>query len=281
MNKVYTVFISSTYEDLKEYRQAAIQAVLSLGHLPLVMENFNSRPFEPKEVIRSYLEKTDYFILILGNCYGSIIKEDNISYTEFEYNEAKRLEIPTLVFFANSKINLSDDKDVCTRLNLENIDYDLRYKKLNEFRDKLKTTRSYFKSIEDLKALIISSLSITKDECERPGWIRGGSISNISEYTVKVNLVKDKIKSDEYEKIKNKLFNLNQYLYPSSKTMPMRPIKIIGDDYLICICFIIKAETLFVAQKRKEQFEEFVKDEVFFHSCDLELFNGFSKIKIK
>lgn len=40
MNKRYQIFISSTYEDLKEERQKVTQAILKLYHFPIEMEMF-------------------------------------------------------------------------------------------------------------------------------------------------------------------------------------------------------------------------------------------------
>ena len=40
MNKKLQVFVSSTYTDLIEERQAAVQAILDAGHIPAGMELF-------------------------------------------------------------------------------------------------------------------------------------------------------------------------------------------------------------------------------------------------
>lgn len=42
MNKRYQIFISSTYEDLKEERQKVTQAILKLYHFPIGMEMFHA-----------------------------------------------------------------------------------------------------------------------------------------------------------------------------------------------------------------------------------------------
>ena len=42
MAKKYQVFISSTFDDLKEHRDAVMKAVLQLGHLPVDMKMFNA-----------------------------------------------------------------------------------------------------------------------------------------------------------------------------------------------------------------------------------------------
>jgi hypothetical protein len=38
--KKLQVFVSSTYEDLREERQAAVEAILTAGHIPAGMRDF-------------------------------------------------------------------------------------------------------------------------------------------------------------------------------------------------------------------------------------------------
>ena len=42
MNKKLQVFVSSTYTDLIEERQAAVEAILDAGHIPAGMELFKA-----------------------------------------------------------------------------------------------------------------------------------------------------------------------------------------------------------------------------------------------
>ena len=42
LNRKLQVFVSSTFEDLKDERQVAVQAILDAGHIPAGMELFRS-----------------------------------------------------------------------------------------------------------------------------------------------------------------------------------------------------------------------------------------------
>jgi hypothetical protein len=42
MNVKYQIFVSSTYEDLKDERNEIIKACLNMGHIPVGMEMFNA-----------------------------------------------------------------------------------------------------------------------------------------------------------------------------------------------------------------------------------------------
>ncbi|WP_051007944.1 DUF4062 domain-containing protein [Psychroflexus torquis] len=68
-NKKLQVFISSTFIDLIEERQAAVQAVLSCGHIPAGMELFTAGDESQMKVIKRWIEESDVYLLILGGRY--------------------------------------------------------------------------------------------------------------------------------------------------------------------------------------------------------------------
>jgi hypothetical protein len=82
------VFVSSTYTDLKEERQAAVEAILTAGHIPAGMELFTAGDQEQMEVIRQWIAESDVYLLILGGRYGSIEPRTRNSYVELEYDYA-------------------------------------------------------------------------------------------------------------------------------------------------------------------------------------------------
>lgn len=51
IQKRLQVFVSSTYEDLKEERQAVIEAILTAGHIPAGMELFTAGDESQMQVI--------------------------------------------------------------------------------------------------------------------------------------------------------------------------------------------------------------------------------------
>ena len=50
MNVKYQIFVSSTYEDLKDERNEVIKACLNMGHIPVGMEMFNAAA-EPNRLV--------------------------------------------------------------------------------------------------------------------------------------------------------------------------------------------------------------------------------------
>ena len=82
------VFVSSTFTDLKEERQAAVQAILTAGHIPAGMELFTAGDEPQMELIKRWIDDSDVFLLILGRRYGSIEPSSHKSYTHLEYEYA-------------------------------------------------------------------------------------------------------------------------------------------------------------------------------------------------
>lgn len=72
MEKKYQVFISSTYTDLIEERQKAVEAILNAGHIPAGMELFHAGDETQKDLISEWIEDSDIYVLILGGRYGSL-----------------------------------------------------------------------------------------------------------------------------------------------------------------------------------------------------------------
>ena len=103
MRKKYTVFISSTYNDLKVYRKAIISSIFELGDIPICMERFNASTGDTWEYIKQYIDLCDYFILLVGNNIGSICCSEGCSYTELELNYAIEKGLKPLVFIKESK----------------------------------------------------------------------------------------------------------------------------------------------------------------------------------
>ena len=94
MKSKLQVFISSTFQDLKEERQAAVEAILRSGHFPAGMELFTAGNKSQWEIIQRWINESDIYLLILGGRYGSTEPDSGISYTELEYDFAVSLGKP-------------------------------------------------------------------------------------------------------------------------------------------------------------------------------------------
>lgn len=98
-DEVNRVFVSSTFEDLKDHRASVRDAIRQLGAIDISMENFGARDERPKaECERLIREDADVFVGIYAHRYGFIPHTDDVSITESEYREAIRAGIPVLVY---------------------------------------------------------------------------------------------------------------------------------------------------------------------------------------
>jgi hypothetical protein len=93
------VFISSTFQDLEEYRLAVQQGIRQLGLVDISMEHFGARDERPKvECIRIIKGESDFFVGIYAHRYGYIPNDDNISIIQTEYQAASEAKIPKLIY---------------------------------------------------------------------------------------------------------------------------------------------------------------------------------------
>jgi len=125
MNKKLQVFVSSTYTDLQEERQAAVEAILDAGHIPAGMELFKAGNESQLKTIYKWIDQSDVYMLILGNHYGAIDSESGLSYTQLEYTYALSKSMPIYAIILDDggifKREITNDKFADNHSNLHNI----------------------------------------------------------------------------------------------------------------------------------------------------------------
>ena len=191
--KKLQVFISSTYIDLKEERQAAVEAILDSGNIPAGMELFKAGNETQLKTIERWIDESDVYLLILGGRYGSIEEKSGKSYTHLEYEYAVKKNIPIFAVVLSEsaifkkasiigKMNSMEEKEVS------------RYKEFKELVFS-KIVREV-EDIKDIKLSIHTTLNEFLNLYNFSGWIKGKEI-------------------DDYEKLlkeNNKLLKENQKL---------------------------------------------------------------------
>lgn len=169
MNPRYQVFLSSTFRDLQHERQAALEAILELGHFPAGMEAFPAADATPWELIRTIIAESDYYILIVGGKYGST-GPAGISYTEMEFDLAVELEKPILAFIHGAPEEIP--------IGRSELDFESR-RRLDSFRSKV-TQRlcKPWRNKDDLKAAVLLALVHAIRTKPAMGWIRNEGLDN-------------------------------------------------------------------------------------------------------
>ena len=91
MERKYQIFVSSTYEDLKDERKEVVQAILKCNCIPAGMELWPASSKSQWEIIKSVIDESDYYLLIIAGKYGSEGMDDDgkkIGFTEMEFDYA-------------------------------------------------------------------------------------------------------------------------------------------------------------------------------------------------
>lgn len=182
MDKKLQVFISSTYEDLKDERQAAVEAILDAGHIPAGMELFKAGNESQLKTIYRWIDESDVYMLILGGRYGSIESKSGKSYTHLEYEYALSKNMP--VFAVVLSENFLTNKINSQKLRLSNVMEQKAPDKYQSFKSLVmsKIIREV-DDCKDIKLAIHTTLNEFAKEYDLIGWIR--SDNSISEVNIK------------------------------------------------------------------------------------------------
>lgn len=190
--KMYRIFVSSTFTDLRDERDTIIKSILQLGHFPICMENFVASQYHQMDFIKEQLDTADMFIIIIGKRYGSCPDGDTCSFTEHEYEYAKQIGLPILALISSDKYN--PDKNLIAETTEKK-------QGLSKFLEKLQKERlsAFWDSAADLSSKANASIEklIRKDV---EGWIRETKYQRIKrrELTDKINNLQRTIYSIDF-----------------------------------------------------------------------------------
>ena len=97
MNKVYQVFISSTYNDLINEQRPTGNTLAKAGFIQAGMELFLRLISNSLNLLKRIIDGSDYYVIIIGGRYRWLF-DGKISYTEKEYEYALTSNFPILSF---------------------------------------------------------------------------------------------------------------------------------------------------------------------------------------
>lgn len=176
-NPKYQVFISSTFEDLKDERDQVIRAVLEMGHIPVGMEMFSAADDEQWKIIARHIEESDYYAVIAAHRLGSLT-EEGISYTRKEYEYAREKNIPILGFILDENTSWPPqriDSEAKSREDLQDFKALIREKPV-----------SFWSSSDDLYGKFSVALMKAITANPREGWVRASEVSGGPEITTEI-----------------------------------------------------------------------------------------------
>src|SRR6266487_2744088 len=114
------IFVSSSFEDLREHRAAAIRVLRQLGHEVLAMEDMVAGPATPLAKVLEMVDRSEAYVGIFAWRYGYVPGRDGMpapqiqppvdgavygvtSVTEYEYLRAVQRKLPVLAFLLNEQ----------------------------------------------------------------------------------------------------------------------------------------------------------------------------------
>lgn len=191
MEKRYQVFVSSTYVDLIEERTEIMQALLELECMPAGMELFPAANETQWEWIKKVIDESDYYIIVIGDRYGSISEKTNLSYTEMEYRYALETNKPIIAFVHQNPGKLISDK-------VEKSEESR--KKLKEFKKLVQSKLcKFYNNPEDLGSKVSRSIIQLRKQSPAIGWVRANSLENYTSTIEYIQVLK------ENEELKNQI----------------------------------------------------------------------------
>jgi Domain of unknown function (DUF4062)/NACHT domain len=149
-----TVFISSTYVDLQDYREKVEEVLSRIQAGFRSMRYFGSKEGDPLEQCLNKLRQCNYYVGVIGHRYGAVHERLDLSYTELEYQEAKKIGIKRRIYIAASTVAIQPNQ----------VEPDLVRKKLEAFKQQLKRDNTVvsFNSPDDLATKVLSDIFLTE-----------------------------------------------------------------------------------------------------------------------
>jgi len=105
-----TIYLSSTYEDLKDYRKAVFDDLRKAGYQVIAMEDYVATGRRPVEECLTEVERSDIYVGIFAFRYGyrppfEHNNPNDLSITELEFRHAhEKAKIPCLIFVVSEDV---------------------------------------------------------------------------------------------------------------------------------------------------------------------------------
>lgn len=215
MDKRYQVFVSSTYEDLREERQEIMQALLELDCIPAGMELFPAANEDQWTLIKKVIDDCDYYLVVIGGRYGSI-GPAGLSYTQMEYEYAVSIGRPVIAF-------LHKDPESLTAKRVEKTE--AGKKKLEIFRELAqKKLCKHWTSPADLGSAVSRSLIKLIKSSPAIGW-------------VKADLLPEKSTTEEILRLRQKIEDLQTQINDSAAASFAGTVTLAQGDDLVTVSY--------------------------------------------
>jgi formylglycine-generating enzyme required for sulfatase activity len=169
-SEMIRIYLSSTFEDLQDYRKAVFDALRRVSHYKVIaMEDYVAMDQRPVEKCLRDVADSHIYVGLFGFRYGYVPppehgNPDRLSITELEFRHAQDLGKPYLIFVADLDANLSrkfDDKYAG----------DVEGKNISRLREELcrECMTGFFASPHQLASLVQSAVTVKVEELKSSG----------------------------------------------------------------------------------------------------------------
>jgi len=218
------IFVSSSFQDLQDYRLVSIRVLRQLGHEVVAMEDFVAASVVPLEFVLKKVEQCELFIGLFAWRYGYVpknkpgsmpkppipsIKEATYgitSITHYEYLYAKQNNIKCLAFLLDESVpwppHLIDGFSIVDPLAPKDA------KAIRALRSKLQEDAvvSYFSSPSDLEARV--SAAVTVAGMSKQVWTNLADVGEVSD-TIKDSAPDEGIRKAILEADQNRVLKID------------------------------------------------------------------------
>lgn len=158
-----TIYLSSTYEDLKDHRKAVFDDLRKAGYHVIAMEDYVATDRRPVDKCLADVERADIYVGLFAFRYGYVPPRehgnpDGLSITELEFRHAAKLHKPCLTFVVSEETSWPP----------KFID-GLKGERINQLREYLLTEKSasFFSSPYQLASLVQAAVTKHLEESRK------------------------------------------------------------------------------------------------------------------
>ncbi|WP_439925414.1 DUF4062 domain-containing protein [Nitrobacter sp. JJSN] len=169
MNRVFQIFISSTYIDLKDERQAVSNTLAKAGYMTAGLELLPATDRQQLDYINRIIDRSDYYVVIVGSRCGPL-SDDGLAVTEKLFEYARSKDVPILAFLPESSGDVALGAETDARLK----------EKLDAFKARLSTSGivEFWSNENDLCMKVVLAVATAANLKPGVGWIRGDQAIN-------------------------------------------------------------------------------------------------------